>query len=737
MTKRRRPGALLLGLFAAPVAFAASFGGVDVPPPPAPRPLTETLWGVAVPDPYRFLEDTKDPQVEAWMKAQNDATEAIFARIPGRATMLARIREIESKASGMTQSAERAAGGRYVFLKRDPQDNQFKLVWRETADGPDRLIVDPEALARATGTPHAVMDFAASPNGKLVAYSLQAGGGEIGTLHVVDLATGKPVIEPIDRIRYASVSWLDDGSGLFYSRLREGYEKYPVAERFDDRARHFRSLADPQSDRNVFSPLRDATLDLPRYASGYVVPVAGTKLAANHLVFGVDPYRALYFGDLDAATKGTAKWTKAVGAEDKAVDIAIAGGYVYLRTSKRAPRFEIVRMPIASPDPAKAAVVVPATESVIVGIAAARDALYFVRRDGATHSLWRLRHEPDAKAERIALPFDGAIELTGASERLDGVVFELGGWTRATKPWVYDPSAGKVAQLPFVAPGAYDAPDDIVAREIRYRSHDGVEVPMSIVMRKDAKLDGGNPTILYGYGAYGVTEDPFLNPRWYAWVQRGGVLAFAHVRGGGAFGEEWHMAGRKSTKPNTWKDAIAAAEWLVANGYTSKSKIGIYGGSAGGIFVGRSITERPDLFAAAVPAVGIFDAPRFEVASNGAANIPEFGTVKVEQEFNALMAMSTYHAIRDGTAYPGIMLAHGVNDIRVPVSESLKAGARFAAATSSGRPVLQRLEFDSGHGQGSTRAQAQARTADVWTFMLWQFGVPEYQPKVPEPATKP
>ncbi len=256
---------------------------------------------------------------------------------------------------------------------------------------------------------------------------------------------------------------------------------------------------------------------------------------------------------------------------------------------------------------------------------------------------------------------------------------------------------------------------------------------MSIVMRKDARLDGSNPTILYGYGAYGATEDPFLNPRWYAWVRQGGILAFAHVRGGGVYGEEWHLAGRKATKPNTWKDAIAAAEWLVANGYTSSTKLGIYGGSAGGIFVGRAITDRPDLFAAAVPAVGVFDGTRFEFQSNGAANIPEFGSVKVEDEFKALMEMSTYFKIKDGTAYPGIMLTHGVNDIRVPVSESLKAGSRFAAATRSGRPVLQRLEFDSGHGQGSTRAQSQARTADVWSFMLWQFGAPDYQP---QPAGK-
>jgi len=269
---------------------------------------------------------------------------------------------------------------------------------------------------------------------------------------------------------------------------------------------------------------------------------------------------------------------------------------------------------------------------------------------------------------------------------------------------------------------------------VRFRSHDGVEVPLSVIARKDAKLDGTNPTILYGYGAYGSTEDPFFNPRIYAWIQRGGVFAFAHVRGGGAFGEDWHLAGRKATKPNTWKDAIAAGEWLVANRYTSPQRLGIYGGSAGGIFVGRAITERPDLFAAAAPVVGTFDTPRMEASANGAANVPEFGTMANEDEARALIAMSTYHAIRDGTPYPGILLVHGVNDIRVDVWQTLKAGARFQAASTSGRPVLMRLEYDSGHGQGSTRAQAQKRAADIWSFMLWQFGVPEFAPPAQPPS---
>lgn len=727
MNRFRTLVAFAAALAAAPLQ-AASFGGVEVPPPPPARPVTETYFGTEVVTPFRWMEDVKNPEVQAWMKAQNEATEAIFARMPGRDAMLARIKEIEGKAAGLALEAVRTAGGRYFFQLREPADNQFKLVWRERADGQTKLIFDPEALAKKTGKPHAILDFAPSPDGKKIAYAVQVGGGEIGTLHVVDVASGHELVEPIDRIRYASPIWLSDSSGLFFSRLRENYESYPVEERFDDHATHFLALGKPAVERKVFSPLSNTALGLPRYAEGYIQPIAGSPLAAMHVALGVERFRLLYLGHLDAAKRGAADWKPVLTLADQASDVAIAGGYIYVRTPKRAPRFEVLRMPIAHPDIAKAEVVFPASESVIIQMGAAKDALYVVRRDGATQSLWRIEHKSGAKPQRVPLPFDGAIEISGASQNVAGVVFSLGGWTRATKPYAYDPATGRVTQLPFVTPGAYDAPDDIMAREIRYRSHDGVEVPMSIVMRKDAKLDGGNPTILYGYGAYGITEDPFLNPRWYAWVQRGGILAFAHVRGGGVFGEEWHMAGRKETKPNTWKDAIAAAEYLIAQRYAGAKTLGIFGGSAGGIFVGRSITERPDLFAAAVPAVGVMDGPRFEFASNGAANIPEFGTVKIEKEFRALLAMSTLHAIRDGTPYPGILFEHGVNDIRVPVSESLKAAARFQQATTSGRPVLLRLEYESGHGQGSTRAQSQERTADTWTFMLWQFGVPGFQP---------
>ena len=719
--------ALSAAVLVAPL-HAATFAGVNVPPPPPGNSASDTYFGTTVADPYRYLESVSDPAVQKWMRAQADATASILAKLPGRDALLAQIKDIEANASGMTDQTVRTSGGRFFYLKRGPKDNQFSLVYRDSPTSAEQLIVDPEALAKQSGTPHAIMDFTPSNDGRRIAYALQTGGGEIGTLHVVDVASGKPLMAPLDRIRYASVNWLDDGSGFFYSRLREGYEKLPPGEKFADRAVHFHALDTAGTDRRVFSPRFNPDLGLPDYAGGYIVPIAGTTRVANVVSHGVERYRQLYLSDLEAAKRGTAKWQRVIGIDDKARAVAVTPQWIYVLSSKRSPRFEVLRMPLRSPDIAKAQVVVPASERVITEIRAARDALYIVSRDGVTQSLARLAHATDSRPEKIALPFEGSVDITGASPRRDGVVLELSGWTRAVRPYVYERSARKVAMLPFVAPGAYDAPDDLVAREVRVKSHDGVEVPVSIVMRKDLKLDGSHPTIVYGYGAYASTEDPFFNPRLYAWLKRGGIYAFAHVRGGGAFGEEWHLAGRKSTKPNTWKDAIAAAEWLVANGYTSKPRLAIYGGSAGGILVGRAITERPDLFAVAVPAVGVMDTTRFESSANGAANIPEFGSMKDEAEARALVAMSTYHAIRDGTPYPGVMFDHGVNDIRVDVWQSLKGAARMASATSSGKPVLLRLDYDIGHGQGSTRAQSQARMADTWSFMLWQMGDPEFQP---------
>jgi prolyl oligopeptidase len=282
--------------------------------------------------------------------------------------------------------------------------------------------------------------------------------------------------------------------------------------------------------------------------------------------------------------------------------------------------------------------------------------------------------------------------------------------------------------LALVRPGAFDAPDNVQVREVMVPARDGTQVPVSIISRRDLVLDGSNPTVLYGYGSYGITENPGFNPRLLAWLERGGVYAYAHVRGGGAFGTEWHQAGQKANKPNTWRDGIDVAQWLVAQKFTSPSRLAIFGGSAGGIFVGMAINERPDLFAAAVPSVPVMDMVRTELDPNGLANIPEFGTVKDAAGFRALLAMAAYHHIKPGARYPAVMLVHGVNDTRVSVWQSTKYANRLATA-STGGPVLLRLDYQLGHGGGASRAQQQQQTVDIWSFMLWRMGVSEFQPR--------
>ena len=263
---------------------------------------------------------------------------------------------------------------------------------------------------------------------------------------------------------------------------------------------------------------------------------------------------------------------------------------------------------------------------------------------------------------------------------------------------------------------------ELTVTEVLVPSHDGAQVPLAIIHRKGLLLDGSNPTLLVGYGAYGFSFEARFDPRSIAWLEQGGVMAYANVRGSGAFGDAWYRAGFKASKPNTWLDGIACAKWLIAQRYASPATLGIWGTSAGGIFVGRAVTTAPDLFAAAIFDVGVMDAVRAEESANGITNISEFGSSKNPAEFAALLAMSPYHQMRDNTAYPAVLLIHGLNDPRVDVWHSAKAAARLQAASNSGKPVLLRLDAQAGHGVGSTAQQAASKNADIYSFLLWQFG---------------
>ena len=718
--------ALLAGLIVLlSSAQAATFAGVEVPPPLPPQPVVDVHWGVSVEDPYRFLENTADPAVQAWMKKQADATTAILAQLPGRDRLRARLAEIDAEIPAVVGGVHRDARGRLTYVKRTAADNQLKLYRRDTLDGAERLLVDPDAIAKATGKAHASGSFEPSPDGALIAYTLSASGAEIGTLHVIDAATGKEVTPAIDRIRGGGMQWLPDSSGFFHGRLAADWQTRPRAERFMDHRVYLRRLAQPDADRVVFGPGVHDAVPLDRSAGSVVVPVPGRDLAFAVVYQGVQREQSLYRAALKDVLAGTARWTKVYDAGAKVHDARYAGPWLYLRSADNAPRFKLLRLPIDG-SLADAQAVVEETSRVLTGFVAARDGVYVTRRDGVVERLERLTHDRTPQLTAIKLPVEGTVRLAHADPEQDGALVALGGWTRVARHYAVEGSS--VRPLALVPAGRYDAPEGIEAREVKVASHDGVEVPASIILATGTKLDGRNPLILYGYGAYGMVQEPAFGPRTLAWLERGGIVVIAHVRGGGVYGDAWHRAGWKTTKPNTRQDGIAIAEWLIRNGYTSRERLSVSGGSAGGIFVGRAITERPDLFNAAVVSVGNVDQVRSETRANGVGNIPEYGTVTKEDEFKALLAMSPYANVKPGTPYPAVLLEHGVNDTRVDVWMALKFASRLTAATTSGNPILLRLDYDAGHGAGRTREQGQAQTADRWSFLLWRAGHPDFQP---------
>jgi prolyl oligopeptidase len=457
---------------AAPALWAASFLGVEVPPPLPAKNVVDTYWNTPVDDPYRFLENTKDPVVQAWMKAQADATEAILAKLPARAALLARIEEIDKAAPAAVISVQRTASGRLFYLRRNASDNQFKLVYRDTVDGPDVVLVDPETLAKATGKPHAIGGFTPSPDGQRVVYAVSAGGSEIGTQHVLDVASGKEVDRPVPAVRGdGAVSWLPDSKGYFYFRLKLNWASLPASERFQDSLRYLRILGAEGEDRAVFGPGVHADVSVPRSAYGYVFAIEGTRLAASVVRDGVKREQSLYLADMADVLSGKARWRKVFGEEALVTETTIAGGWVYVKTAAQAPRYKVLRMPLARADLSKAEVVLPAGDDVIMEIGAARDALYVTQRQGPLTRLLRYVHGDGASLQPVDLPTQGHVDLIFTDSQQDGAVFRLSAWTRATTLHAAQPArpatggvpSVAVKPLPLIPTGRFDAPEGLIA----------------------------------------------------------------------------------------------------------------------------------------------------------------------------------------------------------------------------------------------------------------------------------
>ncbi len=687
------------------------------------QPVIDNYFGTDVVDNYRYMEDFNDPTVQEWVKAQADYTIDTLSQLPGRSAFFDRMVELDSSVPAKVYGILRLANGKIFYLKIEAQDDVAKLYMRSSLDSPEILLVDLDRFKKETGNTHAINEFNPSGDGKYVIYLVSANGSEDASLYVLDTQTLQDIDAPISRTP-ESTCWLPDNQSFFYHRLQEMKEGIPDTEKYQNSQTYLHQMGtDLEHDKVILQHGIAPVENLPPYVWPCIIHVSSDYAIAvifNGTQLNID----VYVSTIDSLSQSTPKWIKICDAADEVRSCKAHGADLYLRTSKNAPRFKIVKTSLANPDLATAKTVLAESDSIIRSIFAANDALYAIATENGIGKLIQITY--DGKIQHLKLPSDGAINFLRNDHRADGVFISIRTWIKCESHYEYNPTTNLFIDLELQPKGKYYAPDDLVATEVTVKSHDGTMIPLSIIHKQGMKLDGSNPCLLMGYGAYGYSFDPFYLQTQSVWYERGGIFAIAHVRGGGENGEEWYRAGFQQTKPNTWKDFIACAEYLIEEKYTSTAKLAGEGVSAGGILIGRAITERPDLFAVAIPRVGCLNQVRIETTPNGVPNIPEFGSCETEAGFQALYEMDSFLHVSDGVNYPAMLITHGITDPRVEPWQSAKFAARVQAASASGKPVLLRMDYEAGHGIGSTKTQIIQERADIFAFMMWQFGMDNY-----------
>lgn len=687
--------------------------------PAAPKarrePVVDDYYGTRVSDDYRWMENPKDADWLPFLRGQNAHARALLDALPGRQALAKRIAALSGDAA-LTSKVE-PAGDMIFYEQRPAGADNYKLFLRG-ADGRVRTLIDPTTMK--LGDAHVSLDWwRPSFDGRHLVYGLSASGSEASTLHVMEVATGTVLPERIANTDYGVTGWLPDGSGFFYIVFvnRRGTPQFYL----NGECRLHRLGTDPKDDPVVLRRGLHADVPLEEVQIPYVQTSENSDMAIVG-VGDVRPEAALWSVRLADLVAGRPSFAKIAGFDDIVTSIAMNGDDLYLLSNRDAIRGRVLLTSAAKPDFAAAREVLPQGPVVIEKLDAARDGVFVTIMDGGIQRLTRLA---DGKATPIALPFDGSIVGLFASTSRDGAYLNLAGWLQPSGIWQID-AAGTVADTGITPRPPIDTRPYETKRGFA-TAKDGVKIPYTLLYRRGMAANGANPTLATGYGAYQYSLTPRFSPSLLAFLDAGGVYCFANVRGGGEYGREWHKAGQKETKPNTWRDLIAVCETLVADKVTSPKRLAITGTSAGGITVGRAMTERPDLFAAVISNVGWSNPIRYTAEQN-VSDIDEWGPMVDAASFRIMYDMDSYQAVKHGTPYPAVLCVTGATDPRVAPWHVAKFAARLQAATSSGNPVLLRVDFDAGHGVGSTRSQGDALATDMYAFVLWRTGAEGFQP---------
>jgi prolyl oligopeptidase len=716
----------ILWLSAACLTFMVASPPRPSDPPPSPRkPVTATYFGSSVTDDYRWLEDGRDAAVRAWSDAQNAYARSVLDALPSVAAIRSRAREIADFPSP-AYSSLKFRGGVLFAIKNQPPKQQPFLVTLASAGDPasERILVDPNTLD-PNGTT-AIDFYEPSRDGRLVAVSLSEGGSEEGTLFVFDAGSGRKLPDVIPRVNGGTaggdVAWNADGSGFHYTRYPRPGE---------------RSGEDLAFFQQVYFHRLGAAVERDAYEIGREFPrIAETSLESSE--DGLLLLATVKNGDGGDAAQflrsPDGRWARVAGFSDDAIRGRFGpDGSLYLLSRKGAPRGRLLRLAPGVSELSRATVAVPESDGSIDDFCVAKDRVYVAETVGGPSRVRVFALDGSPAGTVPLLPVSSVSGLVAIG---DGRVLFENQSDLVPPAWYRTGPDGRVEPTALRRASAVDFSDTEVVLDFA-QSPDGTRVPLRILHLKGTRHDGSRPTLLYGYGGYGIAQRPVYSPLRRIWIEQGGVYAVAGLRGGGEYGDAWHRAGNLTRKQNVFDDFAACARHLVAAGYTRPARLAIEGGSNGGLLMGAALTQHPELFAAVVAHVGIFDMLRVELSPNGAFNVTEFGTVEDPEQFRALYAYSPYHHVRDRTAYPPVLFLTGANDARVDPMQSRKMTARLQATGSRG-PFLLRTSSSSGHGLGSSLDERVSQAVDVYAFLFDRLGV-SYRPVVtgaPPPSPK-
>ena len=706
------------GLLTATASLAQQSG----PPATPQRPVTDVYFGRSVVDNYRWLEDTKNPEVLAWFKAQGDYTARTLDQLPGRDSLVnAFVHYDRLKPERYSEIKKR--GNRYFYRKTLPTETVGKVYMRENETGPEVLLFDPVAYDK--NKTYSVTAFTPSGDGQRLVVGLQEGGAELSTLRILTIATKTLLPESIVAVSGGGVDWLPTNTGFLYTPNNSTDPKDPKGN-LDTKARLHRLNTPASADPELFSRAKNPGFNIrPDEYPFLYCSDDHTQLYGG--LGSVDNRQNIWIATPTDLLKPTIPWKHALVPTDSVYSYAKLGAQLYLYSVKDAPKGRILVTDAFNPRPATATVLLPEGQLNITSIATSKDYLFVTLNDGINDRIRQYDTRSKQWAD-VPLPYSGTAYVQPLDPaRGNATLVGLTTWKQPAVLYNYNPDSKALTASVFDVKAEYPGIKDLVVEEVMAPSYDGTMVPLSLIYRKGLKKDGQAVCFMDGYGAYGISAVPYFSTRYLALLNQGVVVAETHPRGGSEKGQKWYRGGYQTAKPNTWKDFIACGDYLVKNGYTSPSHLIGMGTSAGGILIGRAITERPDLFAAAISNVSCSNALRMENSPNGPVNVPEFGSVKDPVQCQALYEMDAFQHVQPGTKYPAVICVGGMNDPRVIVWQPGKLAAALQAASISGKPVLLQVNYDNGHFTEDKKVTFR-NFANMYAFALWQAGHPNFQP---------